>query len=64
MSDIELIVVQAKKIAEQDGIIDYYQKRCGTLEAQLRVRDNVTESGDEIPLSPEGMSAKCRMTTD
>lgn len=61
MTDKELIVIQAKQLAEDAAIQDYYRKRCDSLEAALRVRDNTTESGDDLPLTELGTSNKIKM---
>ena len=61
MTDIELIVAQAKQLAEQSALIDYYRKRCDALEARMRVRDNTLESGDDLPLDAVGTANKARM---
>ena len=61
MTDTELIVFQAKQLAEQNTLIDYYRKRCDSLETHIRVRENITESGDPLPLDAVGTANKIRM---
>lgn len=61
MTDTELIVAQAKQLAEQDALIDYYRKRSDELEAALRVRDNITESNDPLPLDAVGTANKMKV---
>lgn len=50
MSNEELIVGLSKKLIQQDNLIEYYRSRCDTLEAQLRMKENITESNDGLPL--------------
>jgi hypothetical protein len=61
MTDTELIIAQAKQLAEQNVLIDYYRKRSDELEAALRIRENITESGDDLPLGAVGTANKIRM---
>lgn len=61
MTDTELIVAQAKQLAEQNALIDYYRKRSDELEAVLRVRDNITESDDPLPLNAVGTANKMKV---
>jgi hypothetical protein len=61
MTDTELIVAQAKQLAEQNALIDYYRKRSDELEAALRVRDNITESDDPLPLNAVGTANKMKV---
>jgi hypothetical protein len=61
MTDTELIVAQAKQLAEQNALIGYYRKHSDELEAALRIRENVTESGDDLPLDVVGAANKVRM---
>jgi hypothetical protein len=51
MSNEELIIGLSKKLIQQDNLIEYYRSRCDTLEAQLRLKENITESNDDIPLT-------------
>lgn len=62
MTDNELIIAQAKKLAQQDGTIEYYRAHCKSLENQIRVQNNITESGDDLPLSLEGLKNKCKVS--
>lgn len=48
MTDTELIVNQAKKIAQLESAMNYYADRCKALENKLK-----TESIDVIPLKEE-----------
>jgi hypothetical protein len=50
MSNEELIIGLSKKLIEQDSLIEYYRNRCDALEAQLRLKENITESNDDLPL--------------
>ena len=61
MTNEELIIIQAKQLAEDAAIQDYYRKRCDSLEAALRVKNNITESGDEIPFTEVGTANKLNM---
>ena len=63
MTDTELIVAQAKKIAELELISSYQRDQISELENTLRARENITESKDDIPLTMEGLKNKCDMTT-
>jgi hypothetical protein len=51
MSNEELIISLAKKLIQQDGLIEYYRNHCDALESQLRLKENITESNDDLPLS-------------
>ena len=61
MTDIELIVSQAKMLAEQKSIADYYRNRCESLEAELRVQNNTAESNDPLPLDAVGTANKVKI---
>lgn len=61
MTNDELIIIQAKRLAEDAAIQDFYRKRCDSLEAELRVKNNITESNDDLPLTPVGAANKQNM---
>lgn len=63
MTDTELIVAQAKKIAELELISSYQRDQISELENTLRSHENITESNDDVPLSMGGLKNKCDMTT-
>lgn len=61
MTDTELIVAQAKMIAEQKSTIEYYRNRCDSLETELRIQNNTAESNDPLPLDAIGTANKAKM---
>lgn len=58
MSNEELIIGLSKKLIEQDSLIEYYRNRCDTLETQLRLKENITESNDDLPLDGHAEATK------
>lgn len=63
MNDEKTIALLAKMLTEKEDTIEYYRERCDKLETELRLRDNTTETNDDIDLqlTPEGAAAKARM---
>lgn len=64
MTNEELIISQAKRIATLESVTEYQNGRITELESQLRVRDNITESGDPLPLDALGIANKVRMNSN